>query len=191
MFTVVKSHPEMLRYALDLQAKNSDALGFLPRVVFEKAAEDDQLFLGLLNGEPCGYILAGSGYQGILRRWQCCIQYDARRRLYGAMLVAAVEQWGEGRGCHTSVVNCASDLEANDFWQSIGYRLSGITPCGEARRYKRSHLNVWVKALTPAVLVTEWRTGRPRVYQSNAQRQKAYRDRQRERYVTSPKSPVV
>lgn len=79
-FAIVKSHPDLLKYVESLQAKNSEALGFLPRIVFEREAEKGRLFLGLLNGVPCGYILAGSGFQGILRRWQVCIQYDARRR---------------------------------------------------------------------------------------------------------------
>jgi hypothetical protein len=94
-FTIVRDHPDLLAYVVSLQAKNSNELGFLPACVFERGADDRRLFLGLLDGEPCGYILAGSGYQGVLRRWQVCIQYDARRRLYGAMLVEAVEQYGE------------------------------------------------------------------------------------------------
>src|SRR5947209_6612821 len=98
-FAIVKDHPGLLKYVESLQAKNSNALGFLPRVVFEQAAEAERIFLGLLNGEPAGYILAGSGYRGLLRCPQVCVEYDARRRLYGAMLVAAVEQYGESIGC--------------------------------------------------------------------------------------------
>jgi hypothetical protein len=63
-FTIVREHPDLLTYVESLQAKNSDALGFLPRSVFECEAELGRIFLGLLNGEPCGYILAGSGWQG-------------------------------------------------------------------------------------------------------------------------------
>jgi len=186
-FSIVKSHPDILKYVVDLQRKNSNELGFLPRAAFEKGAEDGQLFLGLLSGQPCGYVLAGSGYRGVLRRWQICIEYGARRRMYGAMLVAAVEKYGEDRGCHTSVVHCASDLEANDFWQSVGYHPQGTVPCGIARRYKRDCLNVWIKALNPTVLVTEWRTGRPRIYATNADRQRAYRERQRGCYKSIPR----
>jgi GNAT superfamily N-acetyltransferase len=176
-FSVVTFHPSLVEYAVGLQAKHSNELGFLPRAVFERGAENGQLFLGLLNGEPCGYILAGSGFQGVLRRWQVCIQYDARRRLYGAMLVAAVEKYGEDRGCWRSEVRCASDLEANAFWASVGYTLTGEEPCGEARRPRRSHINIWTKPLHPAIPATEWANGRPRIYQTNADRQRAYRDR--------------
>lgn len=178
-FCIVKDHPSLLKYVEHLQAKNSDALGFLPRCVFEKAAEAGRIFLGLLNGSPAGYIIAGSGFQGILRRKQCCIQYDARRRLYGAMLVAAVEQYGEDLGCTQSIVHCASDLEANDFWQSLGYILVGTQPSGAGRKYKRHHINIWHKPLFPAVPATAWKNGRPRIYESHAARQRAYEARKR------------
>lgn len=183
-FAVVTVHPALVKYAVSLQAQNSNALGFLPACVFERGAEAGQLFLGLLNGEPCGYILAGSGYQGVLRRSQVCIQYDARRRLYGAMLVQTVEDYGESLGCWRSEVRCASELEANEFWASVGYTLVGAEPCGESRRRYRSHINIWHKALNPTKVVTKWKNGRPRVYASNVARQKAYR--QRRSFVTLP-----
>jgi hypothetical protein len=174
-FSIVRTHPDILKYVVHLQKKNSDELGFLPRTAFERAVEAGQLFLGLLNGEPCGYIFAGSGYKGVLRRWQACIQYDARRRFYGGLLVSAVEKYGETLGCTQSEVRCASDLEANLFWVSMGYKLTGIEKAGESRKYRRSHINLWGKDLSPSVPATQWRTGRPRVYASNAEKQKAYR----------------
>jgi hypothetical protein len=180
-FCIVKSHVDLLKYVESLQAKNSDALGFLPRVVFEQGVEAGRLFLGLLNGNnPCGYILAGSGYRGLLRCPQVCIPYDARRRLYGAMLVAAVEQYGESIGCFRRVVRCGSDLESNAFWDSLGYHFVGTDESGEARKYKRSHINLWVKPLFPAVVATAWVNGRPRIYASDADRQGAYQMRRRD-----------
>ena len=153
-FAIVKTHVDLLKYVEHLQSKNSDSLGFLPRVAFEQAASSGRLFLGLLNNEPCGYILAGSGYQGILRCPQVCIQYDARRRLYGAMLVAAVEKYGESIGCHRRAVRCGSDLDANSFWASVGYYLVGTAESGASRRYRRPHLNLYTKPLFPAGLAS-------------------------------------
>ena len=37
--TIVKDHPDMLLYMEWLQSKNSDALGFLPRMAFEQHLE--------------------------------------------------------------------------------------------------------------------------------------------------------
>ena len=175
-FCIVKDHADLLKYIESLQAKNSDALGFLPRSAFERYKDDGQLFLGLLNGEPCGYVLAGSGFRGVLRLWQVCIQYDVRRRLYGAMLVAAVDKYGEDLGCIRSEVHCASDLTANDFWASVGYVLIETHAAGRARKHRR-HINIWSKPLFPVIPATSWIIGRPRVYATNAERQAAYRAR--------------
>jgi GNAT superfamily N-acetyltransferase len=180
-FSIVKEHPALLKYVESLQAENSDALGFLPKMVFEHRAEAGQLFLGLLDGEPCGYILVGTGFQGVMRCVQVAIQYDVRRRLYGAMLVAAVEQYGEDRGCSRISLRCGSDLPTNEFWQSLGYMLDAMEESGAARRHRRNCINVWSKPLFPAIVATAWKNGRPRIYASNAERQAAYELRRKAR----------
>ncbi len=121
-------------------------------------------------------MLVGSGYRGVLRRWQVAVQYDARRRLYATALAEAVERHGEDLGCTQSIVRCASDLEANDFWKSQRYTSKGTELAGVVRRARR-HINIWQKALNPLVVATSWANGRPRLYRSNAERQKAYRQR--------------
>jgi GNAT superfamily N-acetyltransferase len=171
-FAIVKSHPDLLNYVESLQAKNSDSLGFLPNRVFELRSEAGQLFLGLLNGEPAGYIVAGTGFQGTMRCHQVCIEYDVRRRLYGAMLIAAVEQYGETLGCSRISLRCGSDLPANGFWQSLAYRLVATEESGIVRRHRR-HINVWGKALHPSVIATTWKNGRPRVYPVGLDRERA------------------
>jgi GNAT superfamily N-acetyltransferase len=173
-FCIVQDHPSILQYVEALQAKHGHELGFLPRAVFQREKEEGRLFLGLLNGEPCGYILVGTGYKGVLRRWQVCIQYDARRRLYGAMLVAKAEEFGLEKGCTLSVVRCASDLEANKFWESLGYVLVGTEKGGRTRGRL---IYIWEKPLFPSIRATHWANGRPRVYATNAERQAAYRAR--------------
>src|ERR1035441_1298895 len=167
-FTVVKAHPDILKYVVGLQRKNSGALGFLPTVVFEQHA--DRIFLGLLNGEPVGYILTNGGWQGVLRCVQVAIQYDVRRRLYGAMLVRAAEDYGLARGCVSVRLRCGAELPANDFWQSLGYLF--IDPAPAEKRF--SHLTLWGKRLSPANPATEWKTGRPRIHADNRARQRAY-----------------
>jgi GNAT superfamily N-acetyltransferase len=167
-----------------LQRKNSDSLGFLPRTAFEEGIAAGQIFLGILNGDPCGYIFCGSGYQGILRRWQLAIQYDARRRLYATKLIEAADAYGESLGCTKSIVRCASDLpDANAFWESVGYYLVGTAPAGEFRAHRRQ-INIYEKQLNPPWVATSWVIGRPRrprLYSSNAEKQRAYRKRLRYR----------
>jgi hypothetical protein len=147
-FCVVKDHPSLIAFVDGLQRKNVDALSFYPRQVFEREAERGRLFLGLLNGEPCGYIYTGSGQDGIVRCHQVCIQYDARRRLYGATLVAVMEEYAESLSAHTIRLRCGFDLEANDFWNSLGYGCVRHV-AGGIRRNRT--INIWEKYTRPGL----------------------------------------
>ena len=84
----------MITYIDMLQKKNAEALSFYPKQVFEREQLNGRLFLGMLNGDPAGYLYVGAS-GGDVRCHQVCIQYDARRKLYGAMLVVAMEQYAK------------------------------------------------------------------------------------------------
>ncbi len=73
-----------LLYIVSLQHKNKESIGFLPRPAIEHRLLANRIFLGVLNGEPFGYLLF-DGYRQV-NVLQACIQYDARRRQYGAAL---------------------------------------------------------------------------------------------------------
>lgn len=146
-FAIVQQHPSLIAYVDDLQRKNAEALSFYPRQVFEREAEKGRLFLGLLNGEPCGYIYMGAGGVDI-KCHQVCIQYDARRRLHGAALVVAMEDYAERHKASSVTLRCGFDLDANDFWGSMGYGVI-CTQTGGIRRMRT--INVWRKELRPGL----------------------------------------
>lgn len=64
-FLIVKAHPNLISFIDKLQKKNAEQLSFYPKCVFEREAENGRLFLGLLNGQPCGYIYVGALRGGI------------------------------------------------------------------------------------------------------------------------------
>jgi GNAT superfamily N-acetyltransferase len=124
-----------------LQKKNAEALSFYPKCVFEREAKNGRILLGLLNGQPCGYLYVGA--IGIdVKCHQVCIQYDARRRLYGAQLVAAMEDYASG--AHSLTLRCGFDLEANQFWKEMGYTCIAVRDGGVRRMRK---INIWRKNL--------------------------------------------
>jgi GNAT superfamily N-acetyltransferase len=140
-FQIVKVHPHLISFVDGLQRKNAEALSFYPKCVFERESENGRIFLGMLNGEPCGYLYVGA--QGAdVKCHQVCIEYDARRRLYGAALVAAMEEYAEG-AC-TLTLRCGFDLDANTFWAEMGYQCIGVQDGGIRRMRK---INVWRKAM--------------------------------------------
>ena len=144
-FIIIQDHPNMLTYIDMLQKKNAEALSFYPKQVFEREKENGRLFLGLLNGEPCGYIYIGAG-GGDVKCHQVCIQYDARRRLYGSMLAIAMEDYAKNYYSNSVTLRCGFDLDANKFWQDMGYNCIKIVNGGIRRMRK---INVWRKYLKP------------------------------------------
>jgi len=144
-FLVVTSHPSLIDYVDGLQRKNAEALSFYPRAVFEREQANGRLFLGMLNGEPCGYIYAGAQSRDV-KLHQVCIQYDARRRWYGAALVQILEAYANDGRASTVTLRCGFDIDANEFWKALGYGVVAVHN-GGIRRMRR--INVWQKQLAP------------------------------------------
>jgi len=151
-FVIVKEHPSMLLYIDALQKKNAESLSFYPLQAFEREQKNGRLYLGLLNGEPCGYIYVGAA-GGDVKCHQVCIQYDARRKLYGAMLVVAMENYANASMSSSITLRCGFDLDANKFWEELGYKCIAIKDGGVRRMRK---INVWRKYLQPQMFAPIW-----------------------------------
>jgi GNAT superfamily N-acetyltransferase len=149
-FVVVQDHPDMLIYIDGLQKKNAESLSFYPTQVFEREKDKGRLFLGLLNGQPCGYIYVGA--QGTtVKCHQVCIQYDARLSKYGAALVSALEEYANNGNATSVSLRCGFDIDANKFWKVLGYQVVSIVDGGVRRMRK---INVWRKQLLPELFET-------------------------------------
>jgi|TARA_R110000824_G_scaffold10882_1_gene47672 hypothetical protein len=151
-FIIIKEHPDLLTYIDSLQRKNAEQLSFYPKQVFEREQKNGRLYLGLLNGEPCGYIYVGAA-GGDVKCHQVCIQYDARRKLYGAMLVLALENYANESLSDSITLRCGFDLDANTFWKELGYNCIAVQQGGIRRNRK---INVWRKYLQPQMFSQEW-----------------------------------
>ena len=149
-FVVLREHPSLLQYVDSLQRKNAEALSFYPRSVFAREQERGRIFLGMLNGEPCGYLYVGA-YGVDIKCHQVCIQYDARRRMYGAAIVTVMEQYAEEAKATSITLRCGFDLQANEFWSSCGYSCISQTS-GGVRRMRT--INVWRKWLAAELFET-------------------------------------
>lgn len=141
-FLIVKAHPDLLLYVDHLQKKNAEALSFYPKCVFERESEKGRIFLGILNGQPAGYLYVGA-HGNDVKCHQVCIEYGARKRLYGAALVQAMEEYAQGS--YSITLRCGFDLEANQFWAAMGYNCIAIQDGGIRRMRK---INVWRKSLS-------------------------------------------
>jgi hypothetical protein len=144
-FMITDSHPNMLEYVDHLQRLNVDSLSFYPKACFEREIPKKRILMALLNGEPCGYLYFGA-LKGIVKIHQVCIEYDLRRRLYGAWLIGDFEKKALQAQVQAINLRCGFDLEANKFWQELGYYCIGIVDGGIRRMRK---INIWEKTLQP------------------------------------------
>ncbi len=145
----VLTQSSVVAYVCDLAKKNSEALSFIPTPRLERYAEVGQILLAEENGEPCGFIVHGSGWPQ-MRVYQACVQYDARRREHGMSLVARLADKARRAGCSEIRLACADDLEANRFWAEAGFALCRQKAGGQRRG--RTH-NVWALALSEPPLL--------------------------------------
>lgn len=159
----------LVRYCDHLQSMHPDELGFLPRVAIAEYSERRQIFPATQNGEWCGYILFFDGRNGkrprlhpyTLKMHQICIQYDVRRVLHATRLVDRLVRRAEQSGMNCIEGWVASDLDANVFWDAVGFEKVDTRLGG--RKRKRVH-NLWRKCV-PAIrfprLSLEQRTHHP------------------------------
>lgn len=141
-----------LPYVIDLSKKETNSLGFIPKMAYEAAITgiktgdrwsnvcNDRLFVIECNGDLVGFCIASFGIPNAISKKgkiaQICLQTDARKFLRGRKLLDAVVEYGKTRGTMAFSAGCANDLESNLFWQAMGWiKIS--------ERFGISHKNTW------------------------------------------------
>jgi hypothetical protein len=138
LITVRAAVEDDLPYVMALQRANRESVGGLPSPALAERITRRTLALASINDDPVGYLLYDLR-DGVLRIAQACIQYDARRRTYGEQLWLWVMN-RHGAGIHEARLRCAADIDANVFWQGMGFTCLGVVP-GGARRGRL--INLW------------------------------------------------
>jgi len=117
-----------ITYIEHLRRKNSEAIGFIPKVRYEMEIDGRRggsILVYENNGDLVGFIYATHNQAGVTHIQQIAIQDDARRLERGTALVEAVVKpidW-------LVSCRCAADLESADFWKSIGFnQLDTVAP---------------------------------------------------------------
>ena len=107
-----------------LQDMHSKALGFMPKAQLDgKIARGEVLVAEDEARLPIGYCISSDRYfkrddVGII--YQMNVSPGVQRKLVGATLLRAVFQRA-AYGCRLFCCWCAQDLEANYFWESVGF----------------------------------------------------------------------
>ncbi len=145
---------EDVKYIISLANKESNSVGFIPKMAYEAAITgiktgkrwsnvcNDMLWVCENNNDLVGFVLASFGnFRSDSQRGkiaQICIQEDARKIQRGKYLLDAVLFHAIKIGCLNFGCGCADDLESNIFWQAMGWELVGT-------RKGIGHKNTWVQ----------------------------------------------
>lgn len=149
-YTVRLATETDLPFVMALQRRNRESVGGLPSPAIEERIRRRTLLLGVLNGEPCGYLMFDYGVDDVLRIPQACIQYDARRRHYGEQLVGVM--LNSYPNASEMRLRCAADIDANVFWRALGFVCVGTTRGGTRRG---RILNLWQRWMDSRLFVAD------------------------------------
>jgi ribosomal protein S18 acetylase RimI-like enzyme/predicted nucleic acid-binding protein len=130
--------------------ENKNALGFLPAQVYLDAAREGKLWVAVSGDKAtyCGHILIGGRFPHI-RIYQVSVVARFRNRGIGRSLIDAVISMAENKGFRSVSAKVADDLEANSFWEKIGFSTVRRQRGGES---KNRILHVRIRELNTRTL---------------------------------------
>ncbi len=143
-----------------LQTAYCKQLGYMPRAQLQSKLEAGHVLVAEDGGAPVGYVIGTDRYFkrddcGII--YQLCVEEGQRRSLVGAMLVKAMFDRA-AYGCRLFCCWCAQDIEANRFWESLGFVPLAYRAGSETkgkRGMPRVHI-FWQKRIRPGDNTTPW-----------------------------------
>ena len=122
-----------LMYILNLAQKETNSIGFIPKsrysCVIATPGGAETLHVAEENNDLVGFVYAYHNTRFITKIQQIAIQEDARRAHRAKALVKACVMPND---CFVAL-RCGNDLEANKFWQSIGFGLKNTLRGGQMR----------------------------------------------------------
>lgn len=124
--TVTIATIEDLKYVVHLQNTWTNNLGFLPRVAFERYIAGRQCLLVRENDEPAGYLVWTFRKDGIVRIPQVAIDHDLLRTTVGTKVMKHLRRAAERGHCSIIRLRSRSDLPANQFWPTLGFKTTSV-----------------------------------------------------------------
>jgi N-acetylglutamate synthase-like GNAT family acetyltransferase len=111
-----------LPYVEHLRRQESEAVGFIPKERYEMEIDGRRggtILVAIENGQHVGFLYATHNRAGVTHVQQVVVQEDARRLKRASEMVDVATRPTDW----LVSLRCAADLEATDFWETLGYEL--------------------------------------------------------------------
>lgn len=122
-----------LRFVLQQQAAESNAVGFIPRPRLELEVAKGRVLVAREGRLRLGYAFLGSCRSGVLTIHQCVTERGVRRREIGSAFVQRIALQAAVGGATSLRLHCREELEANAFWSAMGFTLARTQRGGRGR----------------------------------------------------------
>lgn len=103
-------------------AADTNAVGWLPKSVFDSRAATNDVLAVYRDGDLVGWLLKGqSKARQVLKIYQIWVRPDARVLEHGRALIRELERDARRKKCWYLEAWVAEDLPANLFWNAMGF----------------------------------------------------------------------
>ncbi|QRN82831.1 GNAT family N-acetyltransferase [Chloroflexota bacterium] len=122
----INSSSPYLKSVIDLGDKNSDTLGFLPKVAFQNAAIENKILVAIDEKKNfVGYLLFNHNLKLRLTSiTHLCIKEEYRGKNYAKELVKHLKVISK-QNSYAIRVHCRRDWKAHSFWPKMGFIAKG------------------------------------------------------------------
>jgi N-acetylglutamate synthase-like GNAT family acetyltransferase len=153
-----------LAFLDSLQKQHNKQLGYFPTKQFEGYIAMGGVLVAEASGKAVGYCISRDRYLkrdelGVI--YQLCVAPGAQRGLIGASLVKEVFA-RSAYGCRLYCCWCAKDLEANHFWEAMGFVPIAFRAGGKQKKDPSTGLRAgrvhifWQKRIVENDTETKW-----------------------------------
>ncbi|MDB6062579.1 MAG: hypothetical protein JWM78_2682 [Verrucomicrobiaceae bacterium] len=136
-YAILKQFDQVSDYVRQVSAiadQNKEAFGFLSASAYEQMASKGQLWVAVDNAKELkGYLMFG-GTMPTLKVFQVYACKSAKGHGIGTQLIDALKEYAREKYYHSIVAKVASDLSANNFWESRGFSIYRQVKGGKTKK---------------------------------------------------------
>ena len=126
--TIRKANPADLDEIKNLADAHKHELGFVLRPALTNSIQRDEVFVAENSGNVVGFIEFHHRRDGQTTLYHIAVQSDHRRQRTGRQLVDALIRDAREHADGFVQLKCPVDLEANQFYERLGFSCIGIQP---------------------------------------------------------------
>jgi hypothetical protein len=149
---IFKDERQIVKYVIDLANRNKFELGFIPDYRYFDYYRKGKILIEFENDEPCGFFLFNQK-DSVIKIYQACVEFDLRRLKKGENLLRRLLFKAHKSGAKIISLYCMDILEANLFWQAVGFQFCCKRAGGQEKKVVHNHWILWIDKPEPETLI--------------------------------------